>query len=179
MRGRPRSTQGVDFLVDMPVIVLPALLDELLERGFSFDQAIVIKEYTREHITFIFFGDVRIGWLKPVLPFHSRAAPGCGAAGLVGGPPDPSRHAGRADLDQNGCLPRPQDQIDIETLLTANRDTIDVERIREQWSLFADSEPERTAWLEAAIAKRVERARVKVEAGIALPRGGLLRGLLR
>lgn len=52
---------------------------------------------------------------------------------------------------------RSQDQADIDTLLTANRDTIDVGLIREEWSPFAASEAERTAWLEAAIAKRVVR----------------------
>jgi hypothetical protein len=52
---------------------------------------------------------------------------------------------------------RPQDQVDIETLLVANRDTIDLNSIRAEWSPFADSEPERTAWLEAAIGKWVVR----------------------
>ena len=52
---------------------------------------------------------------------------------------------------------RPQDQIDIETLLTANRDTIDVQLIREEWSPFVATEEERTTWLEAAIARRVIR----------------------
>ena len=52
---------------------------------------------------------------------------------------------------------RPQDQMDIETLLTANRDTIDIGLIRAEWSPFAVSEAERTAWLEAAIAARVVR----------------------
>lgn len=52
---------------------------------------------------------------------------------------------------------RPRDQEDIETLLTANRDEIDIGLIREQWSPFADIEAERTAWLEAAIARRVVR----------------------
>jgi hypothetical protein len=52
---------------------------------------------------------------------------------------------------------RTQDQMDIETLLTANRDTIDLDLIREEWSPFADSEPERTAWLESAIARLVVR----------------------
>jgi len=45
----------------------------------------------------------------------------------------------------------------METLVTANRDTIDVELIREEWSPFAATEAERTAWLEAVIAKRVVR----------------------
>lgn len=52
---------------------------------------------------------------------------------------------------------RTQDQMDIETLLTANRDTIDLDLIREEWLPFADSEAERTAWLESAIARLVVR----------------------
>jgi hypothetical protein len=52
---------------------------------------------------------------------------------------------------------RPQDQVDIETLLTANRDTIDLQIIREEWSPFAATEAERTAWLEDVIARRVVR----------------------
>ena len=52
---------------------------------------------------------------------------------------------------------RPRDQEDIETLLTANRDTIDVELIRREWAPFAPTEPERTPWLEAAIDRRVAR----------------------
>jgi hypothetical protein len=52
---------------------------------------------------------------------------------------------------------RPQDQIDIETLLTANRDDIDVDLIRAVWAPFATIESERTAWLESVIARRVVR----------------------
>ena len=51
----------------------------------------------------------------------------------------------------------PQDQVDIETLLTANCDEIDVAMIRQEWSPFAAMEPQRTEWLEAAIARRVVR----------------------
>jgi hypothetical protein len=47
--------------------------------------------------------------------------------------------------------------MDIETLLTANRDSIDIELIRTEWSPFAASEAERTGWLEATIARCVVR----------------------
>jgi hypothetical protein len=50
-----------------------------------------------------------------------------------------------------------QDQMDIETLLTVYRDEIDVDLIREEWFPFAVTDAERTAWLEAAIARRVVR----------------------
>ncbi len=156
MRGRPMATQDVGFLVDVPAIILPALLDDLLERGFSFDHTTVIKEYTQEYFTFISFSAARIDWLKPVLPFYSRAL--LDAEALVWSEGHPIRVATTEGLILTKMVAfRPQDQIDIDMLLTANRDTIDVESIRTQWSIFADSEVERTAWLEAAIGKRIVR----------------------
>jgi hypothetical protein len=156
LRGRPRLTQDVDFLLDVPQIALPGLLDDLLERGFSLDPAVVIAEYVREHVTAFSFGQVRIDWLKPVLPFYSRALADAQPMDWSEG------HSLRVATAEGLILTkmvafRPQDQIDIETLLTANRDTIDTDLIHAEWSPFATSEPERTAWLEAAIARRVER----------------------
>jgi hypothetical protein len=102
------------------------------------------------------FGRVRIDWLKPVLPLYSRTlADATPMEWTVG-------HTVRVATAEGLILTkmvafRPQDQIDIETLLTANRDTIDVELIRQEWAPFAEVEVERTAWLEAAIARRVIR----------------------
>ena len=52
---------------------------------------------------------------------------------------------------------RPQDQMDIDSLLIANRDSIDVDMIRAEWSPFAATEVDRTSWLESAIARLVVR----------------------
>ena len=157
MRGRPRLTRDVDFLLDVPQLTLPGLLDDLVERGFSLDPAVVvIAEYVREHITAFSFGPVRIDWLKPVLPFYSRAL-------ADAQPMDWSEGHSVCVATAEGLILtkmvafRPQDQIDIETLLTANRDTIDTDIIRAEWSPFAASEPVRTAWLEETIGRRVVR----------------------
>jgi hypothetical protein len=156
LRGRPRFTQAVDFLLDVPQIVLPALLNDLIERGFTLDPAVVIKEYVREYVASFPFGRVRIDWLKPVLPLYSRTL--ADAAPLEWTEGHKVRVATAEGLILTKMVAfRPQDQIDIETLLTANRDTIDVSLIREEWSPFAATEAERTAWLEAAIDRRVAR----------------------
>src|SRR5882762_2466380 len=63
MRGRPRFTQDVDVLLDVPQLMLPGLLDELARLRFDFDMATVIQEYVREHMTSFRFGSVRIDWL--------------------------------------------------------------------------------------------------------------------
>src|SRR5438094_4958935 len=68
MRGRPRFTQDVDMLLEVPQVALPGLLDELARLGFMFDRAKVISEYVHEHMTTLRLGSVRIDWLKPVLP---------------------------------------------------------------------------------------------------------------
>ena len=156
MRGRPRLTEDIDFLVDVPQIALPGLLEALIERGFTLDPAVVIKEYVREHITSFRLGPVRIDWLKPVLPFYSRAI--ADAKPLDWSEGHPVRVATAEGLILTKMVAfRSLDQMDIDTLLTANRDTIDVQLIRDEWTPFAATEVERTAWLEAAIAKRIDR----------------------
>ena len=154
LRGRPRFTQDVDFLLEVPQIVLPGLLDDLVKRGFKLDPAIVIKQFAQEHMTSFPFGSSRIDRLKPLLPLYLRTLADAGPLEWTEG------HTVRVATAEGLILTkmaafRPQDQVDIETLLTANRDEIDLNLIREEWSPFAATEPERTAWLEATIARRV------------------------
>jgi hypothetical protein len=156
LRGRQRFTQDIDFLIDVPQIVLPGLLDDLVTRGFTLDPAVIIQDYVQHHMTAFSFGSVRIDWLKPVLPFYARAL--ADAESLEWSEGHPVRVATAEGLILTKLVSfRPQDQVDIETLLTANRDTVNVDLIREQWAPFAATEAERTAWLEATIARRVVR----------------------
>jgi len=67
-RSRPRFTQDVDLLLQVPQVALPALLDRLQERGFEFDAATVIRQWNAEHMTVLRYAGVRVDWLKPVLP---------------------------------------------------------------------------------------------------------------
>jgi hypothetical protein len=156
MRGRPRLTQDIDFLVDVTQIKLPGLLDDLIERGFSLEPAVVIREYVREHVTAFSFRTVRIDWLKPVLPFYSRAIADASLLDWSEGHPIRVATAEGLILTKMVAF-RPQDQMDIDTLLTANRDAIDVGLIRQEWSPFAATEVDRTSWLESAITRRVVR----------------------
>ncbi len=154
LRVRPRFTQDVDVLLDVPQLVLPGLLEELAQRGFEFDPTTVIREFVRENLTALRFGSVRIDWLRPVLPLYARTL--ADAAVL----PWTEGHAVRVATAEGLILTklvsfRPQDQADIETLLVANRDELDVALIRREWSAVAQGEEARTAWLEDAIARLV------------------------
>lgn len=156
LRGRLRYTQDADFLIDVPQLALPGLLDDLAGRGFTLDPSVVIKEYVREHVTAFSFEETRIDWLKPILPLYARALADAQILEWSEGRPIRVVTAEGLILTKMVAF-RPQDQMDIDTLLTANRDAIDVASIREQWSPFAAAEADRTAWLEAAIERRVVR----------------------
>ena len=156
LRGRLRYTQDVDFLVDVPQLALPDLLDGLVEQGFTLDPATVIRQYVREHVTSFTFGPVRIDWLKPILPVYARAL--TDAEPMEWSEGHPVRVATAEGLILTKMVAfRSQDQTNIETLLIANCDTIDINLIRGEWSIFAAEEAERTAWLEAVIERRVVR----------------------
>jgi len=152
LRGRPRFTQDVDILLDVPQLALPGLLDELAHLGFLFDRDTVVREYVREHFTAFRFGSVRIDWIKPVLPLYVRTL--ADASSLTWTEGHPLRVATAEGLILTKMVSfRLQDQADIETLLIANRDDLDVNLIRQEWSAVAAGEELRTAWLEDALAR--------------------------
>lgn len=150
LRGRPRFTQDVDVLLDVPQVALPGLLDDLVARGFSLDPPSVIREFVQEHMTAFRFGVVRIDWLKPVLPLYAHAL--AAATSL----PWTEGHVLRV-LTPEGLIVtkmvafRPQDQEDIRTILAANRQDIDGDLIRREWGAVAEGEDERTRWLESVL----------------------------
>lgn len=152
MRGRPRFTQDVDILLDVPQLTLPALLENLANRGFTLDVPTVIREYVRENLTMIRYGSIRVDWLKPVLPLYMRALADADELPWTHG------HSLRVATPEGLILTklvafREQDQADIVAMLAANRTSIDVALIRKEWRPLAELERGRTAWLEAAITR--------------------------
>lgn len=152
MRGRPCFTHAVDVLLEVPQLALPGLLDELARLGFTFDMATVLREYVHEHMTAFWFGAVRIDWLKPVLPLYARVLAEATSLPWTEGHTLCVATAEGLILTKMVSF-RPQDQADIETLLIANRDEIDLGLIRSEWSAVSAGEEARTAWLEDAIAR--------------------------
>jgi len=154
LRGRPRFTQDIDVLLDVPQVALPGLLGELMHRGFTLDVATVLREFVHEHMTAFRFGVVRIDWLKPVLPLYDHALSAATSLTWTEG------HTLRV-LAPEGLIVtkmvafRPQDQEDIRTLLAANRRDIDVDLIRREWAAVAEGEDGRTRWLNEELSAMV------------------------
>jgi hypothetical protein len=148
-RSRPRFTRDIDFLLEVPQLVLPSLLQDLQDRGFSFDTAKTIREWTRDHLTVLNYHGVTIDWLKPVLPVYQHVIDQARTEHFLGC---------SVPIASPECLIltkliafRGQDQVDIENLLAANQGQLDLEFIRQEWITFADEkDPRYLKFLELA-----------------------------
>src|SRR5687768_1324126 len=71
-RTHPRFTRDVDFLLAVPQLTLPRLLEDLADLGFAFDERTAIREWTQEHMTVLSYHGIRIDWLKPMIPAYQH-----------------------------------------------------------------------------------------------------------
>ncbi len=134
-RSRPRFTQDLDFLLGVPALMLPNLLDDLRARGFAFDTEVTIRQWTQEHMTVLAFRDVRIDWLKPLLPVYQHVIDLARPEHWLN---RPIRIASAEGLILTKLLAfRTQDQLDIENMLAANRGQLDLDLIHREWQAIA------------------------------------------
>jgi hypothetical protein len=135
IRAQSRFTRDADFLLTVPQLKLPALLEELERRGFTVDTPTVIKQWTREHMTVLSFHGIRIDWLKPVIPLYQHVLDRATDENWLN---HPIRVASVEGLILTKLLSfRLQDQLDIENLVAANHNNLDIDWIRSEWQSVA------------------------------------------
>jgi hypothetical protein len=49
-RSQPRTTKDLDFLLCVPQLSLPALLETLEQKGYQIDHIATIREWTQHHM---------------------------------------------------------------------------------------------------------------------------------
>lgn len=134
-RSQPRFTKDVDFLLEVPQLALPILLDDLRQQGFAFDEQSTIREWTQHHMTSLEFQGIRIDWLKPILPAFSHILDRTTEVSSAG---QPLRIASAEGLILLKLVAfRPQDRLDIENLVAAHPRELDVDWIRAEWQTLA------------------------------------------
>jgi hypothetical protein len=140
-RSRGRSTRDVDFLVSIPQLTLPPLLDELQARGFEFDPTTAIREWTQHHMLVMSYHGARVDWLKPAIAAYAHV--------LDGATEEPWIHHPIRIASPEGVILlkliafRPQDVVDIESVIISNRASLDIDWIRTEWQSFAELEDPR------------------------------------
>lgn len=146
-RTHARFTRDVDFLLAIPQLTLPSLLEDLARRGFTFDDRVAIREWTQEHMTVLSYHGIRIDWLKPVIPAYQHVLEHATEETWLA---HRIRVASAEGLILLKLLAfRTQDQLDIENLVAANRDHLDVAWIQAEWQTLAGlDEPRMRRFLE-------------------------------
>lgn len=151
-RARPRYTNDIDLLLDVPLVALPSVLDRLRELGFEFDTRQVVEEFTRHHMAVLWRDGVRLDWLKPVLPAYRHVLE---RAAVEPGPTGSIRVATAEGLILLKLFAfRLQDQTDIEALVSANRDALDLDWIKQEWQTVFDMHDPRMQWLLGQVSAR-------------------------
>lgn len=136
-RGRPRFTEDVDVLVRVTQLQLPGALQDLQSRGFELDVFAAIREWNAHHLVQIHYQGVAFDWLKPLLPCLEHALE---RATLELWQDTNIRIVSAEDLIVMKVLAlRPQDALDIQSLLAANPGELDLDMI---WRELGDSLPE-------------------------------------
>ena len=126
--GLPRPTQVIDFLVSIPRIELPALLEDFEKRGFTFDAQRVLSELGKDHLSTVCYGGVRVDLLDAVLPLFRQAIHGAIEATIRGRRVRIACPEDLISLKMIAC--RDDDLRDVRGILATQGSQLDFERIR-------------------------------------------------
>lgn len=138
----------MDVLLTVPQLQLPALFEDLRDRGFDLDPATVIEAFVRHHICWFDYHGVRVDWLKPALPLCQHVWDRADVAEEFGRPIRVATAEGLILLKL--IASRTQDVVDVEALLAANRGGFDLAWVESEWTtLFHTVDPRRLRFRRA------------------------------
>jgi hypothetical protein len=141
IRSQIRATEDIDFIVEMPQIVLPRVLEDLESLGFEVDMTEVIRCWNQEHMVVLSRRGVRMDWIKPLISLYKHVID---TAVALTGELGTIRIATAEGLILTKLVAwRTQDQADIERLLAAHRGQLDLDYIRREWQTVGESDDAR------------------------------------
>jgi hypothetical protein len=155
LHSRPRSTRDIDILLAVPQVTLPGLLGDLTEHGFTLDEPAVITAYVRHHITAFEYHGVRVDWLKPVVPMYQHVLDTAGTNSGFGRPVRVATAEGLLLLKL--MAGRPQDLVDIDSLLAANKGELNLDWVEREWITLYPADDPRWQKFQQSVAEYYER----------------------
>lgn len=149
VHGNGRATEDADFLLHVPAIQLPRLLEAMVESGCTLDVRQSIRDWTDGGMLVVTGpGGVHVDCLKAVIPVFHRI--------LERARPEPFGKQTVRVADAEGLILlkliafRPLDQEDIRGILAANADRLDLDWVRQEASL-AGLDPQRLSDFELMV----------------------------
>lgn len=148
----PRATRDIDFVLQVPKVTLPSLLADLAKRGFGFDEVQTIREWTQHQMTVLSYRGIRVDWIGPVLPVYDHVLARATAEKWAGQPIWVASPEGLIVLKLLSY--RTQDLLDVENLVAAYGDRLDLNWIRAEWQALEGLDDPRMRKLDDLLAKR-------------------------
>ena len=143
-----RATQDVDFLLSIPQIRLPAVLDDLQSAGLSFDLHETIREWQQHHVTQMEFRGIRIDWVAAVLPAFRDVLDTAVVRRMAGLRVRVASAEGLILLKLIAF--REQDKVDVRALLGASEGKLDLRFVRDRMVQIFETDDPQLAWLDSA-----------------------------
>jgi predicted nucleotidyltransferase len=144
--GRVRTTDDIDAILAIPQVAMPGLFEALRERGFTLDVMNSVRELRDHGLTTLQFHDVLIDLMRPVLPLYEHVLDRSIETIILG-------HRVRISSVESLIVMklialRPQDQADIQDLLTAYAGEVDLNYIRNELDAVMTSDDHRRMMFE-------------------------------
>jgi hypothetical protein len=151
---RVRTTDDIDALLALPQISMPAFFESLEARGFEVQLLKNIKELRDHGLTTIQFQDVVIDLMRPALPAYAHVLDHSVEANILGRAVRISSAEGLVVMKLIAA--RPIDEADIQDLLAAYRDTLDLQYIRAELNSVMEQNDPRRMKFESWVLKSAE-----------------------
>lgn len=153
-----RNTEDIDLVLNVPQLVLPQVLEDLIARGFEFDLSTVIREWNAHGMSALNYRGFQVDWLKPLLPCVQEVIDTATLESWLAVPVRVASVEGLLVLKTFAM--RLQDQLDISRLLAANRGLLDIEHVRSKLHGCLPDDDPRLARLEDLIRQHYEHPTV-------------------
>jgi hypothetical protein len=132
---RVRTTDLIDALMSVPQISMPGLFEALHQRGFTLDVMKCVRELRDDGLTAIRFGEVVVDLMRPVLPAYAHVLDRAVEAQILGQTVRVSSPEGLIVMKLLAM--RPQDEADVQDLLSTFRSSLDLDYVRSELDAIA------------------------------------------
>lgn len=156
IRGRPRGTIDADFIVAVPRIRLPAILETLAARGFTIDLRRALTELRDGYLTRLEYQGIEVDLIGAPIPAYQQVIELATWEEFLGTKVRVASAEGLIFLKLAAF--RPQDQADLWPVLAANLHALDMGIVRGLYAQVGQIGDDRWQYLERIIRELDEEA---------------------